>query len=467
MFDITEKTAFRAVGRIIVFLLASVFLLRPVSSTAQAGSQPWMDASLPPEQRAQALLAAMTTEEKIAMVHGESPQGYVGRVPENTRLGIPALITQDGPAGVAGGLTLVTAFPAPITVAAGWDTGLMQRYGEAMAEEERDKGANVQLGPMMNINRVPRAGRNFEGYGEDPYLAAQMAAAAVRGIQSRGVIATAKHYIDNDQEYLRTTISVVIDLRTQHEIYLPPFVGSVRAGVGAVMCSYNRIHGIYACENTATQNGLLKGELGFQGWIMSDWGATHSAADAANNGLDMEMPSGVFFTQLSAAIDAGQVPVSRLDDMVFRILAVMFRVGLFDRAPAGSIGADAQSAAHANFAREAAAQGIVLLKNDNQILPLDDSKIRSIAVFGPAAETDPIVTGGGSAHVTPTEIVTPLQGISRAGRRGRHRPLFQQERCGGKRGSGSGAANAARRPGLACGIFQQLRPQRRSGVDPD
>ncbi len=412
----TEKMASRAAGWIITCLWTGVFLLGPATSSAQADSQPWMDGTVLPEQRARALLAAMTTEEKIAMVHGDSPQGYVGRVPENTRLGIPALITQDGPAGVAGGLTLVTAFPAPITVAASWDTDLMRRFGEAMAEEERDKGANVQLGPMMNINRVPRAGRNFEGYGEDPYLAAQMAAAAVRGIQSRGVIAVAKHYIDNDQEYLRTTISVVIDLRTQHEIYLPPFLGSVRAGVGAVMCSYNRILGIYACENAATQNGLLKGELGFQGWIMSDWGATHSTAGAANNGLDMEMPSGVYFTQLSAAVDAGQVPLSRLDDMVFRILAVMFRAGLFDRAPAGFIGADVQSAAHSQLARDAGAQGIVLLKNGGHLLPLDDSKIRSIAVFGPAAETDPIVTGGGSAHVTPTEIVTPLQGIiTRAG----------------------------------------------------
>jgi beta-glucosidase len=412
----TGKMDSRAAGWITACMLAVVFLLRLAPSSAQGGSQPWMDGTLLPEQRARALLAAMTTEEKIAMVHGDSTQGYVGRVPENTRLGIPALITQDGPAGVAGGLTLVTAFPAPITVAASWDTDLMRRYGEAIAEEQRDKGANVQLGPMMNINRVPRAGRNFEGYGEDPYLAAQMAAAAVRGIQGRGVIAVAKHYIDNDQEYLRTTISVVIDLRTQHEIYLPPFLGSVRAGVGAVMCSYNRILGVHACENAATQNGLLKGELGFQGWIMSDWGATHSAADSANNGLDMEMPSGVYFTQLLAAVDAGQVPAGRLDDMVFRILAVMFRMGLFDRAPAGSIGADAQSAAHSLLARDAAAQGIVLLKNDDHLLPLDKSKIRSIAVFGSAAETDPIVTGGGSAHVTPTEIVTPLQGIiARAG----------------------------------------------------
>lgn len=406
----------RATGWAIAIFLAGIFLVPLPLASARAATQPWMDSSLPPEQRAGLLLGAMTLDEKIAMVHGDSPHGYVGRVPENTRLGIPALILQDGPAGAAGGLTSVTAFPDPITVAASWDIDLMQRYGAAMAEEERDKGVNVQLGPMMNMDRVPLAGRNFEGYGEDPYLAGQMAAATVRGIQSRGVIATAKHYINNDQEFQRTTISAEIDSRTLHELYLPPFTAAVKAGVGAIMCSYNRIHDIYACENNETQNTWLKGELGFTGWIMSDWGATHSTAAAADNGLDMEMPSGVYFTGLQAAIDSGEVPTSRLNDMVLRILTVMFRAGLFDRAPVGSIGADVQSPAHTQLAQDAAAQSMVLLKNTNQVLPLDDGKIHSIAVFGSTADTIPVVAGGGSAHVTPAQIVTPLQGIiARAG----------------------------------------------------
>lgn len=406
----------RAARCIAVILLAGIMLSQISPSWARAAAQPWMDSSLPPEQRAGLLLGVMTVDEKIAMVHGDSPHGYVGRVPGNARLGIPELILQDGPAGAAGGLTSVTAFPDPITVAASWDVDLMQRYGAAMAEEERDKGVNVQLGPMMNMDRVPLAGRNFEGYGEDPYLAGQLAAAAVRGIQSRGVIATAKHFINNDQEFQRTTISAEIDLRTLHELYLPPFAAAVRAGVGAIMCSYNLIHGVYACENDETQNTLLKGELGFTGWIMSDWGATHSTADAANHGLDMEMPSGVFFTNLQAALNSGEVTTFRLNDMVLRILTVMFRMGLFDRAPVGSIGADVQSPVHTQLAQDAAAQSMVLLKNSNQVLPLDELKIHSIAVFGGTADTIPVIAGGGSAHVTPDQIVTPLQGIiARAG----------------------------------------------------
>ncbi|HTX93115.1 MAG TPA: glycoside hydrolase family 3 C-terminal domain-containing protein, partial [Anaerolineales bacterium] len=393
-------------------------LFRASQSRALADTPPWMDASLAPEQRAKLLLAAMTEDEKLAMVYGNNmgSAGYVGHIPANTRLGIPELNLEDGPAGVSDGMIQVSAFPAPIAVAASWDTGLMERYGVAMAEEELAKGANVQLAPMMNIDRVPMAGRNFEGFGEDPYLSAQMAAADVRGIQSTGVIATAKHFIDNDQEYQRTTISSEIDIRTQHEIYLPPFKASVDAGVGAIMCSYNRVNGVYACENPDTQNTLLKGELGFSGWIMSDWGATHSAAASALNGLDMEMPTGINFLQLKPAVDSGQVPAGRLDDMVLRILTPMFRMGLFDHGPAGMLGVDAQTPAHKQLAREAAAQGIVLLKNDGSILPLDASKIHTLAVFGAAADAQPVIAGGGSGHVTPPYIVSPLQGITaRAG----------------------------------------------------
>ena len=373
---------------------------------------PWMDPTLPPGQRADLLLSAMTLDEKITMVHGVESYPYVGRVPTNTRLGIPALILQDGPAGVAGGLTKVTAFPAPLTVAASWDTDLMQQYGAAMATEEISKGANVQLAPMMNMIRVPQAGRNWEGYSEDPYLAAQMAAADVRGIQSRGVIATAKHYIDNDQESERASISADIDDRTQHEIYLLPFEASVRAGAGAVMCAYNRINGTYACENAATQNSWLKGELGFAGWIMSDWGATHSTIPAANNGLDMEMPRGYFFSDtLKSAVQSGQVPQSRLDDMVRRILTAMFQMGLFDRNPTSSSDDNVQSQAHTQLARDAAAQGIVLLKNISNTLPLSTTQADKITVIGTAASTNPIVACGGSGYVIPPYVVTPLQGI--------------------------------------------------------
>ena len=408
----------RIVRPVVVFVLLGI-LFTMSQSRALADAQPWMDTSLPAEQRARLLLAAMTLDEKSAMVYGSGvgSAGYVGHVPAIPRLGIPGLNLQDGPAGVAGGALTVTAFPAPITLAASWDTALMEQYGVAMAEEERGKGANVQLGPMMNIDRVPQAGRNFEGYGEDPYLAGQMAAASVRGIQDTGVIATAKHYIDNDQETQRTTISSEIDVRTQHEIYLPPFKASVDAGVGAIMCSYNLVNGIYACENPDTQNTILKDELGFTGWIMSDWGATHSLVDSALGGLDMEMPGGTHYVQLKAAIDAGQVPASRLNDMVLRILTPMFRMGLFDHVPTGIFGADVQTDAHRKFARDASAQSMVLLKNDQAVLPLDPARIHSIAVFGTAADEDPIIVGGGSGSVTVPYSISPLKGITdRAGK---------------------------------------------------
>lgn len=392
----------------------------PTPTPTAAGAMPWMDASLPPEARARLLLAAMTLEEKITLVTGDAggaDGGYVGHISAIPRLGIPELNMKDGPVGVGNGATGVTAFPAPITVAASWDTALMERYGAALAEEQRGKGVNVHLAPMMNIVRAPRAGRNFEGYGEDPYLAARMAEVEVRGIQSAGVIAVAKHYIGNEQEILRGSISSEMDMRTLHEIYLPPFKAAVEAGVGAVMCAYNRVNGVYACENPITQNDILKGELGFTGWIMSDWGATHSTVESIAGGLDMEMPGGVFFGKsIEGMVKNGQISIAQLDGMVLRILTSMFRLGLFDRPPAGSPSANVQSEAHTALARAAAAQGMVLLKNDGGVLPLDAGRLRSIAVFGAAAEVSPIVVGGGSAYVNPPYVISPLQGIiERAG----------------------------------------------------
>ncbi len=381
---------------------------------------PWRNPALAPEKRAQLLVKEMTLEEKIAFVTGDkagNDGGYVGHISAIPRLGIPELNMKDGPSGVGNGANNVTAFPAPLTVAAAWDPALMQQYAQFMAEEQRGKGVNVHLAPMMNLVRVPQAGRNFEGYGEDPFLAAQMAAAEVRGIQSTGLIAVAKHYIANEQETQRTSASSEIDPRTLREIYLPPFKAAVEAGVGSVMCSYNKVNGVYACEDPIIQNDILKGELGFSGWIMSDWNATHSTIESALGGLDMEMPGGTHWGRtLQGTVEAGQVPEARLDDMVTRILTSMFRAGLFDREPVGSPTADVQTPEHTALARNAAAQGMVLLKNDGNLLPLDPAKIKSIAVFGAAADVDPVIVGGGSGHVNAPYIVTPLQGIkTRAG----------------------------------------------------
>ena len=407
----------RIISSAIVLLLLTFLAVGVSQSFILQAAPAWMDTSLTPGERANLLLAQMTIDEKITMVHGGGTSNYVGHVMGNTRLNIPELNMSDGPSGVANGKTQVTAFPAPIGAAATWDYDLVKRYGAAMGQEQRGKGSNVHLAPMMNIDRAPQAGRNWEGYGEDPYLSAQMAAAEVIGIQSNGIIATAKHYIDNDQETNRETVSAAIDDRTQHEIYLPPFKACVRAGVGSVMGSYNKVNGVYACENPQTLTDILKVELGFTGWVMSDWGATHSTVEAANSGFDQQMPGSNYFgTPLKTAVQAGQVPQSRLDDMVLRILTSMFAAGLFDRSPDGNVNNNVQSVAHTQVALDVATQGLVLLKNDNNVLPVNTSQIKSIAVIGSAASTKPIVVGGGSGNVQVPYVVTPLQGITnRAG----------------------------------------------------
>jgi beta-glucosidase len=369
-----------------------------------------MDTTLTPDGRAEILILQMTLDEKIAMVHGLDGS-YVGNVPGNARLGIPALRLQDGPAGVGGGTTGVTAFPAPLAVAASWDVVLMRQYAAALAAEERGKGTNVQLAPMMNMTRVPQAGRNFEGYGEDPYLAAAMAAAGVLGIQSQGVIATAKHFVDNDQETDRDHATSDLDERTQNEIYYPPFRAAVRAGVGAVMASYNRINGTWACDSQALDTVLRK-RWGFQGFVMTDWWATFSTVAAANNGLDMEMPQDLRFSGwLKSAVQSEAVPEARLNEMVRRILTSMFRMGLFDNPTTGTIDANVRRDEHAQLARDAAARGIVLLKNAG-VLPLDASSLRSITVIGSAGAKLPISVGDGSARVVLPYQVTPLLGIT-------------------------------------------------------
>jgi beta-glucosidase len=399
---------------VVISLLMVCLIIAALQSPVLQAAPAWMDTSLAPAERAKLVLAEMTLDEKIALVTGEEKGFYVGHTPANTRLGIPELRMSDGPAGIANGRTLVTCFPAPITFAATWDVDLIRKYGTALGAEQRGKGGNTLLAPMMNIDRVPQGGRNWEGYGEDPYLSARMAATEVLGIQSQGIIATAKHFICNDFEIDRKRVDIEIDDRTLHEIYLPPFIACVKAGVGAVMGSYNLVNGTYACENADILNTILKGELGFKGWVMTDWYAAHSTVDSAKGGLDQEMPHATYYGEaLQKAITTGRVPQARLDDMVQRILTSMFQMGLFDRAPEGSDTANAQSPEHTKLALDAAAQGIVLLKNSKHILPLDASKIHSIAVIGPKAQEEPIITGNGSGNVREPYFITPLQGITK------------------------------------------------------
>ena len=306
-------------------------------------------------------------------------------------------------------------FPSGLTAAATWDTNLIQQYGAAIGAEHLGKGGNIDLGPCMNMTRNALGGRAWEGYGEDPYLSAKAAVAQLTGVQSNGVMAVAKHLIANEQETNRGTVNENIDDRTIHELYLPPFKASVLANVDSMMCAYNKVNGSWCSENEYVLNTLLKKELGFTGFVMSDWWAMHSTDPCANAGMDMEMPGSDFFQYLGTSVTNKTVPQTRLDDMVRRILVAMFKRGIFDRAYSGSKDANVQTAAHTQLAQDVAAQGMVLLKNTNNVLPLT-STVKSIAVIGSVGSVNPVVAGGGSGHVNNSYVVTALQGItSRAG----------------------------------------------------
>jgi beta-glucosidase len=406
--------------RVIAIVAAAVLAATVLTaSPAQAADQPWMNTALTPTERANLLLAAMTQAEKLTMMHGGSSCGYVGCVNANTRLGIPALHLQDGPVGVGDGVTGVTQLAAPVAGAASWDTALMKQYGQTLGAEQWGKGTNVVLAPTINIVRDPRWGRAFESFGEDPYLAGQIGAADIQGIQSQGPMAQVKHYAVYNQETRRNTTAdnAVVSDRTEREIYLPAFETSVKqGGADSAMCSYSAVNGPFACENGPLQNTVLKNEWGFDGFITSDWGATHSTVASANNGLDMEMPGSDFYgSALTAAVASGQVSQATIDDHVRRILVPMFRRGLFDHAQTGTVNSTVTSAAHTALTRQVAAAGSVLLKNAGAVLPVPASTT-SIAVVGTGGGTSPMYQGGGSAGVNPSGSVSPLAGIqARAG----------------------------------------------------
>ncbi|HVT13286.1 MAG TPA: glycoside hydrolase family 3 C-terminal domain-containing protein [Fimbriimonadaceae bacterium] len=361
------------------------------------------------EARVNDLLRQMTIEEKVEMLSGI--RSFYTRPIE--RLHIPSLKMSDGPAGVrTWGKT--TAYPAPICLAATWDRDLLFKIGQSYGKDALARGVDVLLAPGVNIDRVPQNGRNFEYYGEDPYLAGETAAQFILGVQSMGVAATVKHYVANNQEFDRTGTSSDVDERTLREIYLPAFEAAVKKGhVWAVMASYNLINGTYASENDWLQNQVLKKEWGFNGVVMSDWGATHSAAKAANNGLDLEMPGGEFFTQkgLMPAVKSGVVSEATIDDKVRRILRMAISIGAFDRkAPPQPASENPETG---NVALEAATEGITLLKNERKLLPL--MGVKRIAVIGPNADPA-VVGGGGSSEATPFHSVSVLDAIrERAG----------------------------------------------------
>jgi len=379
-----------------------------------------------PLERAEDLLKKMSLDQKIHMVHGSGGSHYVGYVAPIPELKIPALTMNDGPQGFRtgsvqrGGDGSTTAFPSGLTVAASWNRSLAYAWGKAMGEEFRIKGSNVQLGPGVNVARVPRNGRNFEYIsGEDPYLGSQMVVPAVKGIQDTGVIANAKHFINNNQETQRNSINEIMDIRVHMELYAPVFEAAVVEGnVGSLMCSYNKItlqranysQTQWACENLQSLTNELRDMWKFQGWVMSDWGATHGTELDAMAGLDQEMPGGGHFgDNLKKAIQDGDVPMSVLDEKVLHILTPMYQFGLFDRQPDGDLKNNATSPAHDEVARELARGSMVLVKNSN-ILPLTTSK--RIIVVGDAGRKSPTTSGNGSGHVVGPHIITGWQGLN-------------------------------------------------------
>jgi beta-glucosidase len=382
--------------------LAMLIIASPATSQRQHQS------SAEVEKRVETLLGKMTLEEKISLIGGID-DFYIRALP---RLGLPALRMSDGPMGVHDyGET--TAYPAGIALAASWDTDLARRVGISMGEDARARGVHFILGPGMNIYRAPMNGRNFEYLGEDPFLASRMAVPLIEGIQSQGVIATAKHFVANNMEYGRMDHSSDVDERTLREIYLPAFEASVKeAKVGAFMDAYNLVNGVYMTQNAYLNNEVVKKEWGFNGIMMSDWEATHDGIAAANNGLDLEMPSGAFMNlqNLGTAIQHGEVSVATIDDKVRRILRKAVEFGFYDREQADRT-IPLYSQDGINVSLEEARSGIVLLKNDNSLLPLDSKKIKTIAVLGPDAYPA-VVGGGGSSLTKPFRAMSYLEGIS-------------------------------------------------------
>ena len=383
---------------------------------------PWVTSKAPIPQRVEQLLGHMTLDQKLHELHGARGDKYVGVIPSIASLCIPALTMQDGPAGLGDGMKGVTQLPAPIALAATWDTDLARRYGTVIGNEQRGKGVDVDLGPTLNLVRDPRWGRAFETYGEDPYLIGQLGSAYVRGVQATGTMAQVKHLAVYNQETNRNTPAdnVIIDERTLQELYLPQFATVIRqARPASAMCSYNYFDGVAACQDSYTLTNVLRDQFGFRGFVVSDWGGTHSTTPSVKAGMNVEMPDGKYYGDaLKQAVVSGAVAESTIDDLVRPVLAEMFRFHLFTRASTGHRDAVVTTPAHAVAAKKIAEQGIVLLKNRDRVLPLSTSRVHSIAVIGTAAGKGALTSGGGSAHVSAVSIVTPFDGI--AARAGQH-----------------------------------------------
>ncbi|KAI8063934.1 glycoside hydrolase superfamily [Gongronella butleri] len=407
------------------------------NSTVHITPLSWDDAY----KKATPVVDKLSLQDMINIVTGNGGKGpCVGNSYEVKGV-LPAICYQD--AGIAmRSTTGITVGVSGVNAAASFDKKALQQRGEYLGEEFRGKGANVILGPMMNMARTPESGRNFEGFGEDPYLSGVATQITVEGIQSKGVMANAKHLIGNEQETFRNLESSEIGDKALNEVYLWPFERAIESGVASVMCSYNKLNGTYACENDYILRKIVKDRLDFKGFIVSDWGATHDTVQSANNGLDVNMPGpNEYGNTLLKAVNDGKVKKETLRDMALRVVAAWYKLKQDENFPATNFNAVDKSkdqkvdvqGNHKVYVRQMGAASAVLLKNDNQTLPLQAETLKSIAVIGTDAQnslilgdnlcgtlpclTGTVAQGGGSASATYPYLVTPLDGIkSRVGK---------------------------------------------------
>ena len=418
----TSHSLTLVIGLTITFLIANV---RPLPAE---DSPLYVDDTKSIDERIDDLLPRLTLEEKVSMLHAKSTFSVAGV----SRLGIPDLWMDDGPMGVREEVgdgfrnlnrddDFATAMPATIALAATFNPELATAYGKVIGEEAKQRHKNIMLGPSLNIQRTPLCGRNFEYMGEDPFLTSRMAVNYIRGEQSQGVASCAKHFAANNQETQRGRINVEMDERTLREIYLPAFRASVQeAGVLSIMGAYNLFRGQHCCENDYLLNKVLKGEWGFKGVTVSDWGGVHNTDLAALNGMDIEMgtrppyENNFLANPFLEGLKSGKYPVSILDDKVRRHLYLMFKLNMI-HGPAAPASADGESKnilstkEHQDTARRVAEESIVLLKNDN-LLPLNSANLKTIAVIGANADSK-FASGGGAANIKAPYEVTAFEGI--------------------------------------------------------
>jgi beta-glucosidase len=430
----------RILGGVVVLLAYAVLLCPAARAEGRCGDpaqRRWCNTALSADARAGLLLAALTEQEKISLLAGDDTfqrTGHTGFSHGIPRVGLPDTFYSDGPLGPRQGSA--TAMPSPMGLAATWDPTLANAAGVEIANEVRDKGNDVVFAPTVNIMRTPLGGRTFEAYGEDPFLVAHMTVGWIDGAQSQGVIANVKHFAANNQEGAdptgtsgdpgnplgvgvvgsRYVADSVIDERTLREIYLPQFEAAVKqAHVGSVMCSYNKLNGQYACENTHLLQDILRREWGFRGYVLADYGAAHDVVASLNDGLDFENwpPFAYRPPEIELALALNLASPDEVDRHVRAILRTMFAYGFFDRPAYANDDSQIDKPAHAAVAQRVEESAATLLRN-NGTLPLDSSRLHSIAVIGKYATT--FVTGGGSGNVHPFSYTDPLDAIrARAG----------------------------------------------------